>query len=526
MTQHFIVEHVTFGCGVDHFSLEVVGGCGYSGNSLVEVGVEGFAVGIHGFHAVVLEIFNEFIVNQCHAFAQRFGAVGCCGECALEVVDNREHVEEYPFCGIFDYVGFLAVDTFAVVVELGHKEEVLFFLFFDIGEGCLELILKFGVLNFGFGLDSLFGCLVIEDIFYFWSCIFSGFCFSIEGLLCSVVIIVAKNGDVGISRILEAGDNRRCSFERIYFSRGSDADIYRERKALGANVAPDIVKALGGRDNLHDAVFSFIPNTAEVAFLGLVDAVNAMMTDCASDRIMELARNGALDDGVVRQIIRDSSVRVEKAVIKDIKLRTFIAEGSTRGDLAAHVYDVTYGTVRKGKDALVVIDDSIVRGTTLRRSILRMLSRLRPRKIVVASSSPQVRYPDYYGIDMSCLTDFIAFQAAVALIRERGMHDLLEQTYRKCVASLQPGGDGSSVNHVRAVYEPFTAEEISAKISEMANPGGVDVEVVYQSIEGLHRAVPDHPGDWYFSGEYPTAGGFRLVNRAFINFYEGRPERP
>ena len=339
-------------------------------------------------------------------------------------------------------------------------------------------------------------------------------------------LIVEKNGDVGISRILEAGDNRRCSFERIYFSRGSDADIYRERKALGANVAPDIVKALGGRDNLHDAVFSFIPNTAEVAFLGLVDAVNAMMTDCASDRIMELARNGALDDGVVRQIIRDSSVRVEKAVIKDIKLRTFIAEGSTRGDLAAHVYDVTYGTVRKGKDALVVIDDSIVRGTTLRRSILRMLSRLRPRKIVVASSSPQVRYPDYYGIDMSCLTDFIAFQAAVALIRERGMHDLLEQTYRKCVASLQPGGDGSSVNHVKAVYEPFTAEEISAKISEMANPGGVDVEVVYQSIEGLHRAVPDHPGVWYFSGEYPTAGGFRLVNRAFINFYEGRPERP
>ena len=347
---------------------------------------------------------------------------------------------------------------------------------------------------------------------------------AVSELLPGEAIVVDRDGGVDVTRILEERRNERCSFERIYFSRGSDADIYRERKQLGANLAPAVVRALGGDANLPSTVFSFIPNTAETAFIGLADAVEQRIAaDNCSDACSLLER-GELTPGRLRDIM-GRKIRIDKIVIKDIKLRTFIAEGATRRDLAAHVYDVTYGCIRPYEDSLVVIDDSIVRGTTLRQSILQMLGRLKPRKIVVASSSPQVRYPDYYGIDMSVLGDFIAFQAAVMLLRERGMHSLLRDTFDRCRASLEEGGDGDRVNHVKAVYEPFTDEEISAKISQMVNPGGVDVEVVYQTIEGLHKAVPAHPGDWYFSGDYPTPGGYRLVNRAFVRYYEGRPER-
>lgn len=337
-------------------------------------------------------------------------------------------------------------------------------------------------------------------------------------------LIVNRAGDMRFEDILGEGRNERCSFERIYFSRGSDADIYRERKALGANVADDVVNAIGGIDDVDRTVFSFIPNTAEVAFLGLVEEVNHKLRGMITDDIMRLCDSGELTRERVARLV-NREVRVEKSVIKDIKLRTFIAEGDTRKELAAHVYDITYDSVRRREDTLVVIDDSIVRGTTLRQSILKMLSRLKPRKIVVVSSSPQVRYPDYYGIDMSCLGDFIAFQAAMALIRERGMYDVVEATFNACRESLEPGGDGESVNHVKAIYDCFSDKEISAKISELVNPGGVDVEVVYQTLAGLHKAVPHHPGDWYFSGNYPTPGGYRLVNRAFVNYLDGRTER-
>lgn len=336
-------------------------------------------------------------------------------------------------------------------------------------------------------------------------------------------IIVEKNGDVDICQILEPGKNERCSFERIYFSRGSDADIYRERKQLGANLAEDVLKAVGGVDNVDNAVFSYIPNTAEVAYVGLVDRVEALLEQSKAHHIMEMSSQGCLTEEAVRKLIC-RSVRMEKVVIKDVKLRTFISEGSTRNNLAAHVYDVTYGSLRAGIDTLVVIDDSIVRGTTLRRSILAMLSRLEPKKIVVVSSSPQVRYPDYYGIDMSRLDEFIAFHAAVSLLKERGMQHLLDSVYRRCKDALGTD-EASRVNFVKEIYAPFSDEEISEQISRMVNPGNLDVQVVYQSVEGLHKAVPNHPGDWYFSGNYPTPGGYRLCNRAFVNFYEGHPNK-
>lgn len=345
----------------------------------------------------------------------------------------------------------------------------------------------------------------------------------VHELLPGQALVVENTGRMNLHQVLEPGANRRCSFERIYFSRASDADIYRERKALGALLAPAVVKAAGGRERLDNTVFSFIPNTAEVAFMGLVQEVNTMMAEDNARQIMELARRGILTAEESMHLCRRKA-RVEKAVVKDIKLRTFIAEGPTRRDLAAHVYDLTYGVVRQGIDSLVVIDDSIVRGTTLRQSILSMLRRLNPRKIVVASSAPQVRYPDYYGIDMSILGDFIAFQAAVALRRDRGEEGLLKEVYERCLSAVSDGSD-SRVNHVKMIYEGLTDQEVSAKIAELVAPEGTDVEIVFQTLDGLHNAVPDHPGDWYFSGDYPTPGGFRLVNRAYIRYYENRPER-
>ncbi len=308
----------------------------------------------------------------------------------------------------------------------------------------------------------------------------------IQELQPGAALIVRRDGTARLEQILPQEENRRCSFERIYFSRGSDTDIYKERKRLGEQLMRPILKALGG--DLTHTVFSYIPNTAEVAFHGMTDAFRRI----------------------------DQDVRIEKVVWKDIKLRTFITEGNERNDLAAHVYDVTYGSVRPYCDNLVIIDDSIVRGTTLRESIFKILDRLHPKKIVMVSSSPQIRYPDYYGIDMSRLEELCAFRAAIALLKEQGREELIAEVYQRCQ------NDPDSENHVRAVYAPFSVDDINRKIVEMLRPEGMQapVELVFQSIEGLHQACPGSPGDWYFTGRYPTPGGVRLVNRAFVNFVD------
>ena len=307
-------------------------------------------------------------------------------------------------------------------------------------------------------------------------------------------LIVRRNGESMLEQILPAQKLSACSFERIYFSRGSDRDIYQERKRLGEQLTQPIMKAIDG--DIGNTVFSYIPNTAEVAFYGMTDGF--------------------------RQ--QGHNVRTEKVVWKDIKLRTFIADNTERNDLAAHVYDISYGSVRPFKDNLVIIDDSIVRGTTLRESIFKILDRLHPKKIVMVSSSPQIRYPDYYGIDMSRLEELCAFRAAIALIHERGMHEIISETYRKCkeqIRALSPEEQGDE-SPVRAIYAPFTVEEINKKIVEMLRPDDMHapVELVFQSIEGLHHACPDHPGDWYFTGHYPTPGGIRKVNQAFVSYVE------
>lgn len=337
-------------------------------------------------------------------------------------------------------------------------------------------------------------------------------------------IIVSKAGQVTVTDVLGEAENQRCSFERIYFSRGSDADIYRERKQLGRNVVPAIMKSIG--NDLTHSVFSFIPNTAEVAFLGMVDQLDKELNIMKEREILDAQAAGTLTPKRLSEIM-ERNLRVEKVAIKDIKLRTFIAEGDARNDLAAHVYDVTYGIVENHVDNLVVIDDSIVRGTTLKQSILKMLDRLHPRKIVVVSSSPQVRYPDYYGIDMSRMGEFIAFRAAVELLKERGMSHVLDATYAHC-KEQEKLLDIEMRNCVKDIYAPFTQEEISRKIVEMLTADGsvnAEVDIIYQTLEGQHQAIPTCPGDWYFSGDYPTPGGVRLVNRAYINFYEGNAEK-
>ena len=299
-------------------------------------------------------------------------------------------------------------------------------------------------------------------------------------------LIVRKNGESGLEQILSAQKPSACSFERIYFSRGSDRDIYIERKRLGEQLTPVIMQAID--HDVTNTVFSYIPNTAEVAFYGMTDGIRRL----------------------------DHDVRIEKVVWKDIKLRTFISDGAERNDLAAHVYDITYGSLRPFEDNLVIIDDSIVRGTTLKESIFKILDRLHPKKIVMVSSSPQIRYPDYYGIDMSRLEELCAFRAAIELIKERGMQQLIADTYRLCLSAPV------AANHVRAIYAPFSVDEINCKIVEMLRPEGMQapIELVYQSIEGLHEACPNHPGDWYFTGHYPTPGGIRMVNQAFVNYIE------
>ena len=329
-------------------------------------------------------------------------------------------------------------------------------------------------------------------------------------------ILINKRGEWRTEQIVAPKANSACSFERIYFSRGSDVDIYKERKRMGENLVEPILRAVD--HDLNHTVFSFIPNTAEVAYFGMQEGLNNYLNKLKKEWIAD--RSHLLQEQELEQIL-SMRVRCEKVAIKDIKLRTFIAEGNSRNDLAAHVYDITYGSIEPYVDNLVVIDDSIVRGTTLRQSIISILDRLHPKKIVIVSSSPQVRYPDYYGIDMSRMNEFIAFKAAVALLRERGMAEVLLEAYRKAKEQQREEPE-TLVNYVKEIYAPFTDKEISAKMVELLTPKGTKakVEIVYQTLEGLHASCPDHPGDWYFSGDYPTPGGTRMVNQAFINYME------
>lgn len=340
---------------------------------------------------------------------------------------------------------------------------------------------------------------------------------SVQELEPGHALIVNKKGEMHIESILPEAANRRCSFERVYFSRGSDCDIYKERKSLGKHVVPGIIEAVGG--DLENTVFSYIPNTAEVAYYGMMEGLEAYMTEQKMAEIAALSPEAPDYMEQVRAIV-GRRLRREKIAIKDIKLRTFIAEGASRNDLAAHVYDVTYGVV-KPTDNLVIIDDSIVRGTTLKQSIIRMMDRLKPKRIVVVSSSPQVRYPDCYGIDMSRMEEFIAFRAAVELLRERGKLSVLDEVYAACKEQLSlPLAE--MTNAVKRIYDQFTDTEISDKMAQMLTTPEINAEIkiVYLPLEGLHEAIPTCPGDWYFSGNYPTPGGNRIVNQSFVNYYE------
>ena len=334
-------------------------------------------------------------------------------------------------------------------------------------------------------------------------------------------LIIKKDGHVGEYKVTEPLEKKSCSFERIYFSRGSDKEIYKERKELGRLVCTNILKSIDY--DVKNTVFSFIPNTAEVAFYGMLKGMDDYVDYIKKKKLLEL---GSLHDVEKVDEILSIRPRVEKIAIKDAKLRTFITEDNSRDDLVAHVYDITYGTVREGKDNLVVIDDSIVRGTTLKQSILRILDRLGPKKIIVVSSAPQIRYPDCYGIDMAKLGDFIAFRAAIALLKESGKEYLIDEIYYKAKAQENIAKE-KKVNVVKEIYESFSADEISDKISELLKPRGIkaEVQIIFQTLEGLHRACPNHKGDWYFSGNYPTPGGNKVVNRAFINYVEGKNVR-
>lgn len=335
-------------------------------------------------------------------------------------------------------------------------------------------------------------------------------------------LIVKRDGTIKTSQIQEPKEEiTPCSFERIYFSRGSDYDIYRERKKLGELLIPKIVETIDG--DFDNTVFSFIPNTAEVAYFGMLEGLEKYFNHQKAIELVE--KQGQLTPEEVDAIL-SKTVRAEKVAIKDIKLRTFIAQGKSREDLATHVYDITYGSLERGKDKLVIIDDSIVRGTTLKNSIIKILDRLDPKKIIIVSSSPQIRYPDCYGIDMSRMSEFIAFRAAIALLNERGMHNIIKSVYEKCIAQRDKPKE-EIVNYVKEIYEPFTDEEVADKVADLLITPDIkaEVKIVYQKIEDLHKACPNHKGDWYFSGNYPTPGGNRVVNEAFINYIEKEENR-
>jgi amidophosphoribosyltransferase len=333
--------------------------------------------------------------------------------------------------------------------------------------------------------------------------------------------MVNPNGDCSVQQILEPKERRACSFERIYFSRGSDEKIYRERIALGHHLSKNILERINY--DLKNTIFSYIPNTAEVAYIGLVKGMEDYLNQTKVQRILSWGNN--VDPDKLYAII-NRKIRQEKIAIKDVKLRTFITQDTSRNEMVQHVYDITYGTVRKDEDTLVVIDDSIVRGTTLKESIVRMLSRLSPKKIIVVSSAPQIRYPDCYGIDMSKLNDFIAFRAAIELLKETGKECLLNDIYNK-IKELQRTNALHTENLVRQVYKPFTTDEISDKIAQLITAPEIDfpVEVIYQTIEDLHASCPTNTGDWYFTGNYPTPGGNKVVNKAFLNYIEGKNMR-
>jgi len=341
---------------------------------------------------------------------------------------------------------------------------------------------------------------------------------SVNELLPGHAVVARKNGNVDMLEIMESKQRRSCSFERIYFSRGSDVDIYQERKKLGYSLVPAILKSVDY--DLENTVFSYIPNTAETAFYGMIQGVEDHIKSIQKEKITSCKNTANLD------AILSMKPRIEKIAIKDVKLRTFITQDQDRDDLVTHVYDVTYGTINAGKDNLVVIDDSIVRGTTLRKSIIRILDRLNPRKIIIVSSSPQIRYPDCYGIDMAKLGDFIAFKAAVSLLKSRGMGNVISEVFNKCIA--QAGFPKEEmINYVREIYAPFSDEEISAEIAVLLRDGPVnaEVEIIYQKVEDLHKACPNDLGDWYFTGDYPTPGGNKVVSNSFIKYIEGRDER-
>lgn len=344
---------------------------------------------------------------------------------------------------------------------------------------------------------------------------------SIAELDPGAALVVKKSGQFKIEQIIEPLEKKACSFERIYFSRGSDVDIYQERKTLGKLIMPDVLKAINY--DTQNTVFSYIPNTAETSFFGMVEAAQDELNKQKNDTILKERKT--LNKERLEEIL-SYKLRTEKIAVKDVKLRTFITEDSSRDDLVAHVYDITYGVIRP-EDTLVIIDDSIVRGTTLKKSILKILDRLHPKKIVVVSSAPQIRYPDCYGIDMARLENLIAFEAALALLRESGREQLIEEVYHKCKNQVQLD-DHEVVNHVKEIYAPFTDEEIADKISELLTPADMraEVKIIFQSVKNLHIACPNHTGDWYFTGNYPTPGGNRVVNRAYINFFEKNDERP
>lgn len=335
------------------------------------------------------------------------------------------------------------------------------------------------------------------------------------------VLIIKKDGRISIEPFTEPKPRKACSFERIYFSRGTDSDIYRERKQLGKLLVPDILQSIGY--DLQNTVFSYIPNTAAVAFKGMIEELNRFYNQVKVEKIVQLGPDATPEQ--IREIL-DLSLRVEDIAVKDIKLRTFITRDTGRDELVGHVYDITYGVIREEIDNLVVIDDSIVRGTTLKQSIIRILARLNPRKIIIASSAPQIRYPDCYGIDMAKLSDFIAFRAAIELLRETRQEYIINEVYRKAKAQEHKPKE-EIVNYVKEIYKPFTPRQIAEKIASLVTPPDVKtrVEIIFQSIENLHSAIPNHRGDWYFTGDYPTPGGNKVVNRSFINFIENRNER-
>jgi len=334
-------------------------------------------------------------------------------------------------------------------------------------------------------------------------------------------LVVKKDGQISEEQFSEPKEKKSCSFERIYFSRGSDADIYRERKQLGRLLCPQILKAVNY--DIKNTVFSYIPNTAEVAFYGMVDGVNKYIRQYQRDRLLNM--EDKISDEELNEVL-SLAPRVEKLAIKDVKLRTFITQDADRGDMVAHVYDTTYGVVQRDADAVVLLDDSIVRGTTLKQSILKIVDRLGPKKIIIVSSAPQIRYPDCYGIDMSRMGEFVAFEAAVSLLKESGKEDILIDVYQKCKEDFDLPKEQVK-NHVKAIYAPFTDEQISKRIAEIITPKDLnaEVEVIYQTLDNLHTACPQHLGDWYFSGDYPTPGGNKVVNRAFVNWMEGKNQR-